>query len=395
MRSYHGARNLTVSLLAVLVALLLGAIPIALAGADPLTAYEALARGSLGSRSAIAETLVKTVPLVLVGLGVSVAFRARMWNIGAEGQLYIGAVAATAVSLAFPGLPKLVTLPLAIAASGLAGAGWAGAAGFLRVRFAASEIVSTLMLTYIAIQLVSYLVGGPWRDPGTTEPFTAEFASNAQLPILLMGTRLHVGIIVAAVFAIATWLVTSRTLFGYRIDIVGKSPASAEYGGIPAKRVLVTAITVSGVFAGVAGGIEVLGLHHRLFEHISPGYGFTGIAVAMLGRLNPLGVASAGLLFAALVVGADSMQQAAGVPFEVVFIVQSFVILFVLGAERLKVVSLLSQLSSPRGRKEPRDEPQKSGASGPPALGTPIEGDGEDVALQPTANASTSTPDRR
>lgn len=378
-------RSLVVSALAVAAALLVAVIPIAIAGSNPLEAYQALIGGAIGSRNAIAESLVKAVPLILVGLGISISFRARMWNIGAEGQLYIGAIAATGVALEFDGSPMLMTIPLAVAAAAAAGGAWAGIAGVLRVRFGASEIVSTLMLTYVAIQLVSYLVSGPWRDAGATEPFTAEFGSEAHLPILLDGTRLHIGIVFVAFLAIVTFFAMSRMVFGYRIDMVGQSQSSAQYAGLPIRRILTVAIVTSGAIAGSAGAIEVLGLHHRLFEEVSPGYGFTGIAVAMLGRLHPIGVIAAGLLFAGLLVGADSMQQTAGVPFEIVFIVQSLVIVFLLVGERATGAPFF-----PRRTRPPTGSAEEE-ASGIPAGGGQPEASVSHATGDQSAHVGTET----
>ncbi len=327
---------LLVPVVAVLLAFAVGAVLIALAGASPLEAYKTMIVGALGTRNNLAETLVKTVPFLLAGLGMSLAFRARIFNIGAEGQLYMGALGATFVGLFLGDLPALIGIPLILLVGFAMGALWSGIAGFLKLQFKANEIIVTLMMNYIAIEIASYLVSGPWRDPMATEPFTAKFTVGARLPILLAGTRLHAGILIAVVAAVVLWWVIHHTVLGYQMTVAGSNEEAARYSGIKIRTLLMVTMLISGGLAGLAGVGEVSGIHHRLLAGFSPGYGYTAIAVAMLGRLDPLGVLVAAFLFAALTVGADSMHVSMGIPVSIVLIIEGLVLLFVLGSEILR-----------------------------------------------------------
>lgn len=272
--------------------------------------------GSLGTRSALVSgTLVRFVPLALTGCGLAIAFRAGVFNIGAEGQLLIGAVAATVVGLHVGHWPPVLGVGVALAASVAAGGAWAGIAASLRSRFEVLEVISTIMLNFIAIDVVSYLVRGPLQEPTHVYPQTPSIAPAARLPALLPATRLHVGIVAAVLVCVLAWLVMTRTAAGFRLRIVGASPAAAAAAArIDVMRVSARALIVSGALAGLAGGIEVTGVTYALYDNLSPGYGFSAIAVAVLARLNPLGVIASALAFAVLETGALGMQRDAGVP---------------------------------------------------------------------------------
>lgn len=325
-----------IPVLAVLAAFAIGAILIAISGVAPLQAYQAMLHSAFGNRNNWGETLVKMVPLLLAGLGTAVSLRARIFNIGAEGQIYIGALGAGFVGLFLGDLPAVLGIPLLLIAGFVAGGLWGGLAGFLKQRYQANEIIVTLMLNYVAIQIVSFLVSGPWRDPRGTEAFTARFSAGTLLPVVLPGTRLHLGIVVAILAVVAVWWMVHHTVLGYQITVAGANELAARYGGIQTGRLILITMLISGGLAGLAGAGEVAGLHHRVLANFSPGYGYTAIAIAMLGRQEPLGVALAAFLFAALVIGINGMQDLTGVPVALVFIIEGLVLLFVLGTELLR-----------------------------------------------------------
>ncbi len=320
----------------IVLAFLVGALIIAISGVSPLEAYKALIVSAFGSLNGIAETFVKTTPLLLAGLGMAIAYRAGIISIGAEGQLYMGALGATFVGLFLGDLAPVIGIPLAITMGFIFGAFWGGIAAFLKVKFQANEIIVTIMLNHIAIQISNYLISGPWRDPEVTEPFTAIIAPGTQLPIILPGTRLHGGFLLAVIAAVVLWWVFRKTVFGYQIEVLGANRKAAEYSGIPTSRLIFLTMLISGGLCGLAGVGEVAGIHHRMIEAISPRYGYTAVAIALLGRNRPLGVLVAAVLFAVLVVGADGMQQGIGVPVSISLILQGIVLLFVIGGEVIR-----------------------------------------------------------
>ncbi len=323
---------------AVVGALLIGALLLLLAGANPLAAYKAMLWGPFSSRYGITETLVKTTPLILVALGIVIAFRSGTLNIGAEGQMMIGALAGSAFALAFPSLPGIVLLPATLLVSFAAGALWGGIPGWLKAYLSVNEILSTIMLNAIAAQFVTYMLRGPLIDPkevsyGTGFPQTAQLPKAAWLPRLLPRVRLHWGFILALVLAGLVYVFLWRTSLGYKMRTVGAQKEASRYGGVRVERMMVLAMLLSGGFAGLAGMVEVLGIHHRLMDGISGGYGFSGIVVALFGQLHPLGAIPAGILFGALMLGADMMQRAVSVPAAIVFTIQGLVVLFVVGSD--------------------------------------------------------------
>ncbi len=318
--------------LAVSAALALCAVLVVWAGADLLDAYAALFAGALGSRFAVLETFVKTAPLILTGLAVALAFRARFWNIGAEGQLYAGAVAATWLGLTLPDAAPGLLLPALLLASAVAGGLWAVVPGLLKARFRVDDVVTTLLLNYVMLYLVSALVDGPWRDPVSQWPQSPDIAEAAQLPILLERSRFHLGIPVAFVCAALVWLLLSRTPLGYAIRAVGANPRAAEFGGIRTTRVVALAAFLSGGLAGLAGAGELAGIQFHLMEGLSPGYGFSGIVVAMLGGLHPVGVVLAAFFFGIVNNGAQTMSRATGVPTYLVEVLQGVTLLTMLAA---------------------------------------------------------------
>ena len=305
--------GIALPLLAILATLLLCSLLIVLAGANVLEAYRALFAGAAGSRFNLAETVVKAAPLVLTGLAVAVAFRARFWNIGGEGQLLAGAMAAAFVG-ARAGLPGWSLIPAMILAGTLAGAVTAALPALLRVRLKVDEVVATLMLNFVIFYAMTALLDGPWKDPLSGYPDSPDIRPEAEFPILLRATRLHLGVLLAGLATIAVWLLITRTTLGFQIRAAGANPRAAAHGGIAVGRVMLLAAAISGGLAGLAGAGEVGGLHYQVMASLSPGYGYTGIVVAMLAALNPLGVLPAALFFAAVATGAESMSRQTGVP---------------------------------------------------------------------------------
>jgi ABC-type uncharacterized transport system permease subunit len=319
--------------LAILLALLLSSGLILAVGAQPTVAFRALIVGAFGNRNNLAETFLKASPLLLAGLGMCTAFKCRVWNIGAEGQLYIGALAATIIGVYIPFFSSTIAIPVLIFVSFLAGGCWAAIPGWLKGRFGVSEIITTIMMNYIAIFLISYAVHHPLRDPQGYLPQSLPLTEAATLPVLLAKTRLHLGIIVGIIGALILYVIFVKTTLGYQIRVVGHNPLAGKYGGMNVRGTILLSMIISGGFAGVAGMGEIAGVHHRLLENISPGYGYTAIVVALLSYLHPLLVIFVSVLFASLMVGADSMQRMAGLPAALAYVVQGLVVLFVLGSE--------------------------------------------------------------
>jgi ABC-type uncharacterized transport system permease subunit len=321
-------------LLATLFGVLLLAAGLQLAGYDAVAALGALWRGAFGSWYALSSaTLVRAIPLIIIGLGIALAFRGGALNIGAEGQFYAGAIAATWVGLHVVGRPAAVALPAVLAAALLAGAAWVVVPVWLQLRYGVLEVISTLLLNFVAASLVSLMVQGPLQESRHIYPQSDPIAVTARLPAV-PGTRLHAGLVLALLAAAALWYVFARTLWGFRLRAVGAGPRAAAISGqIDARRMTAVALLGSGALAGLAGGLEVSGVSYARCLNLSPGYGFTAIAVALLARLQPLGVVATGLLFGALEAGAGAMQREAGVPAVAVYVVEAVVILVVLLAD--------------------------------------------------------------
>jgi general nucleoside transport system permease protein len=307
-----------------------------------MEALSALWEGAFGSSYAFwSATLVRATPLLFVGLAVAIAFRAGVLNIGAEGQLLAGAVASTAFALAAAGLPKPVVIAGMIACGMAAGAAWAGIAALLRHRFGVLEVISTIMLNFVALNLVGWLIRGPLQEPSRINPQSATIAASARWPQLLEGHRLHLGFALAVALAVAAWWVLTRTAVGFRVRAVGAGArAAASAGMVDAPRTIFGVFLASGACAGLAGASEVGGVTWALYEGISPGYGYTAIAVALLARLDPRWVVLSAVFFGALEAGAAAMQRQAGVPSVVVQAIVAVVILGVLAATRLREIAV-------------------------------------------------------
>ncbi len=330
--------DLLLPLLATLAALTVGAIMLQLLGANPFVAYRALLEGAFGSQNALADTIVRATPLLLVGLGICIAFRAGVINIGGEGQFIAGALPATLLGLSFPDAPAIIIVPAALLCGFLGGAVWGSIPGLLKAYFNVNEILSTIMLNIIALQFMNFLLRGPMIDPvqlqaASAIPQTARLNPAFDLP-RWVPTRLHAGALLAVVLAVVVSILLWRTTIGYRIRAVGFSPDASRYAGINVKRNIVLALLLSGAFAGLAGAVQVYGVSHRMItDGSTAGFtgnaGFNGIVAALFGKLHPLWAIPASFIFGALIVGANSLQRAMQVPAALITALNGLVVVFV------------------------------------------------------------------
>jgi simple sugar transport system permease protein len=320
--------------LALAAALIVSGIIIALSGGDPLLAFAALAEGAFGSTDGLSEVGVKTCPLLLTGLAVAVAFRSGVWNIGAEGQLLMGGMAMAALGTSVGAVPEALGLTLCLLSAAAAGGAWALLAAVLKVRRNVNEIISTIMLNFIALGLISYLVQGPFMEAGGRYPQTDAISAAVSMPRFFTGHRIHLGALLALLVAGAMQFLLFRTVAGYEMRAAGLNQDAARLAGIDVNRRLVLAFVLSGALAGIAGAVEVSAITRRMYENFSPGWGFTAIAVALLGRLHPAGVVVAALFFGILDAGSNAMQRVAGVSSVLVLVIQATVILFLVLLER-------------------------------------------------------------
>jgi simple sugar transport system permease protein len=352
MRATALAQTVLIQALAVFTALVLGAVLIRLTGGDPLLAYGGLWEGSFGRLTSLSETLVWATPYIYAGLAVALAFKGGLFNIGAEGQLSVGALAAAWVGFAVRGVPWPFHLLLAVGAGLLGGAVWAGLAGLLKARTGAHEVITTIMLNYVALLGGGYLLSGPLKDPNPLVALaqTPKILESARLPALFPDLRLHWGFVLALVLAGGVWWLLYRSTVGFEIRTVGLNPSAARYAGIGVGCTIVVTMALSGALAGLAGAIEVVGLNYYDAPGFSVGYGFDSIAVALLGKSHPLGVIPAAILFGALRAGATRMQFVSQIPIDVISIIQALVLIFVAADE---IVRWLYRLRAPRVEAEP------------------------------------------
>lgn len=328
-----------------LLFLLLGLSTLALilrmAGASPPLVAWTLAEGAFGSTYNLSETLVQSVPLLLTGLSVALSFRGGLFNIGAEGQLLMGAIAATWVG-AQSAPPAALHLPLVLVAGAAGGALWAGVAALLRIYRGVPEVLSTLLLNFVAVQAVAWMVRGPLQEAARQFPWSDKVAVPARLVLLLPNTRLHMGVVLAVTLAVLVWFYLRRTAGGFALRAVGAGPEAAEAAGIPVARTLALTFLLSGALAGLAGSVQISGVTHYLSDNYSPGYGYTAIAVALLANLSPLGIVPSALFFGALTAGSFTVQRA-GVASVVVQILQATTLFCLLGyawaRERLRATA--------------------------------------------------------
>jgi len=347
---------------AALAALVVGAIILLFLDVNPIEAYKALFEGAFGSANAFAETLVKATPLLLVAIGICISFRGDVINIGGEGQMIVGALLATWVGLSLTGLYGWFVILLAMIAGFLGGAFWGGIPGYLKAYFNVNEILSTVMMNAIAVQLMNFLLRGPMIDPSQAElaskiPQTARLLEFFRLP-RLVPTRLHLGALIAVVLAILVYILLWRTTLGYRIRAVGQNPHAARYAGINVQRFIVLALLLSGAFAGLAGTNQVFGVNYRMITDGSSsgftgGAGFNGIVVALFGQLHPLWSIPASVLFGGLLVGANSMQRAVQVPSAFVTVLNGLVVIFVVSSEIWRRRRQKRRLAAAREDEEP------------------------------------------
>ncbi|MCK8486268.1 ABC transporter permease [Paenibacillus sp. MBLB2552] len=320
--------------LSVLLALLLCAGFIAVNGMNPWTVYAKMWNGAFGTGYGLTETLVKAIPLLLCGLGIAVAYRISVWNIGAEGQLTAGAIAATAVTIYFPEIPAVWSIPLMLVLGVAAGAFWGLLTAIPRIYFGVNELITSLMLNYVALLALDYFVIGPWKDPeGFNMPGSPMFAASLSLPTL-GGTRLHIGLLFALVAVLIYYLMIRFTRWGYELRMIGANPVAARYNGIPITRHILLVMVISGGLAGLAGMVEVSGVSHKLMQGISPGYGYTAIIVAWLAKLNPLGLIVSAVLFGGLIVGGYSVQTI-GLPSSVSEMLQGAILFFLIAGDMI------------------------------------------------------------
>ena len=322
--------------LAILTAVVLGGIIIVLVGGNPFLAYAGLLQGSFGSIRALSETAVWATPYIFAGLAVALAFKGGLFNIGAEGQLALGAVASALIGYALPGwlgfdLPTIIHLPLAVIMGMAAGAIWAGIVGFLKAYTGGHEVINTIMMNYIALNTISFLLNGPMKDrsPNNVIARTPLIEESARMPVLFDGLRVHWGFVLALLAAFLVWWMLNKTTLGFEIRTVGINPDAAKYAGINVKRIIILTMALSGMLAGMAGALEVTGLNHRHELGYSVGYGFDAIAVALLGKSHPLGVVLSAILFAAMRNGATRMQFLTQLPIDLISMLQALILLLV------------------------------------------------------------------
>ncbi|MGH2462533.1 MAG: ABC transporter permease [Candidatus Limnocylindria bacterium] len=342
-------------LAAILITFAITAGPILLAGANPIEAYSLFVVAPLTSGFTALEVLVTATPILFTGAAVAIAFRAGYWNIGAEGQLLLGAIAAAGVGMVVGGLPPIVALPAMIVAGALAGAAWALVPAILRIRFGIDEVVTTLLLNPVALLLVNGLLHGPWRDPVTGFPESPRIAVSAEFPELLERSRLHLGFLLALVVIVVAWYVLARTPAGLRLRAAGLSPHGARFAGINVGRTLLAAALVSGAIAGLAGVSEVAGIQNRLTSGLSPGYGYTGIVVATLGTLTMPGVALAALFLGDLTVGASTAARSLSIPSQLGAVVQGVLLLTTVALLALRRYRLRPSSPDEGGSETPAD----------------------------------------
>lgn len=319
------------------MAVVVAAVIIALAGSPPLPALMAWWEGALLAPGALPESLLNATPLLFTGLAVAVGLLAGQFNIGVEGQLLVGALASAWVGFAVSGLPAVIHVPLALLVGAIVGGIWGWIPGILKAWRGAHEVITTIMMNYIAIYLTQYLVTKVWKDPYSMSPQTPEALPSAWLPVMIAGTRLSVGLLIALATALLLWYLLKRTVWGYELRAAGANPEAARAAGVNVSQVIWGSMLLSGAIGGLAGAVEVLGVHHRYYDQFSPGYGFDGIAVALLGGNHPLGAVAAAVVFGAMRNGAVYMQSVTtpAVPREITTVVQA-VIIFFLAARRFR-----------------------------------------------------------
>jgi general nucleoside transport system permease protein len=325
-------RRLGLAVLAITLSFVVSAIFIAVSGKNPALAYWSLIRGAFGSIDSVAFALNKSTPYVLAGVGVALCFRARVINIGGEGQIAVGGIAASGVALSGSALPGFLLIPLAILAGSFAGAIWAAIPAAMRLTRGVHEVLGTLLMNFVGALLVSEALHGPMGEVGAGFPQSPLFPEQAWLPALIPGTDLHIGIILAVIAVIVCHVGFWHMPWGFRLRLIGSTESAAAYAGVSVVRGFAGVMLVAGALAGIAGSIEVLGVHYRLIQGFSQGFGFNAVAIALLASLNPAAVLPAGLFFGFLEAGALAMQREIGVPSSLIYVIQGLTMVFVLCA---------------------------------------------------------------
>ncbi|MGF7048976.1 simple sugar transport system permease protein [Paenibacillus sp. DS2015] len=321
-----------VTIISIVMALLFCAVLMSFGGMNPFTVYAKMFTGAFGSTYGFSETIVKAIPLLLCGLGVAAAYRMSLWNIGAEGQFIMGAIGAASVTILFPDLSGALYIPFMVLGGILGGAAWGLLTAIPKAYFGVNELISSLMLNYIALLFLDYLVYGPWRDPkGFNFPGSKEFELNQQL-ITLFGTRVHIGILFALIAVVLFSFFMNHTRWGYEMRIIGSNPNAASYAGMNINKQILVVMMISGGLAGLAGASEVSGVTHRLMYGISPGYGYTAIIVAWIAKLNPWGMIVSSVMFGGLIVGGYSVQTI-GLPSSMSLMLQGAMLFFLIGGD--------------------------------------------------------------
>jgi len=315
--------------IAILLAFLVGAAVLIVTGYSPIDAYGAMLLGAFGDTFGIGQTFTQATPIIFTALAFLLAYKCGLFNIGAEGQLLIGGFTAALVGISFEGLPSVIHVPLALIAGALGGALWGFVPAVLKARLGAHEVITTMMLSYVALYVTGYMVNYPFKEPGSWVAQTVFIWPSAELPRILPPTQLSASIFVALLLAGLAYYILQRTTVGYEIRAIGLNPSAAEAGGISIGKGIVLALVISGAMAGLGGAGEVLGNHRRFIEGFSPGYGWDGLAVALVGGLNPAGVLLASVLFGALRSGGMAMTRVSHVPLDIATILQALVVLFV------------------------------------------------------------------
>jgi simple sugar transport system permease protein len=325
-----GWARIVIPIAAIVATLILSAIPILIAGGHLWKSYFYLFYGALGTRFNFLETFVKASPLLMTGLAVAFAFRAKFWNIGAEGQLLAGALAATVFGVHMGGFPRPLVLPIVIIAGFLAGGIWASIPALLKTKLKVDDVVSTLLLNYVMVHIMGALLFGPLQQPGSSWPRSSAIIEAAQYPILLARSRFHMGIPLALLAVFIVWFINKKTTFGYQAKAVGVNIRAAQFGGINTTSVILWTALISGGLAGLAGVGELCAIQYRLIMDISPGYGYSGIVIAMLGNLHPVGVLFSSLFFSVIIVGAQTMSRMTGVPTYIAEVIQGMALMVML-----------------------------------------------------------------
>ena len=326
----RGWARLAIPVAAIIVTLILSAVPILVAGGNLWKSYYYLFYGALGTRFNLLETFVKASPLIFTGLAVAFAFRARFWNIGAEGQLLAGALAATWIGIYFTGVPGFLLLPIIMIVGFLAGGAWACVPAILKTKLKVDDVVSTLLLNYVMVHIMGALLFGPLQQPGSSWPRSSEITEAARYPVLFFRSRFHLGVPLAFIAVLVIWFINKKMVLGYRSRAVGVNIKAAHFGGINTTSVILKTALISGGLAGLAGVGELCAIQYRLIMDISPGYGYSGIVIAMLGNLHPVGVLLSSLFFSVVIIGAQTMSRMTGVPSYIAEVIQGMALMVML-----------------------------------------------------------------